>query len=209
MHSKGRGLVRMYVSFGTVGGPIPAPAVGVVGGTIWRIGNFLRGDGRWAHQRPPAPWRAKAPREDGVSIAAIAIAMETNVSISGNGRSCCNTCRWPRRARPAAPAQILVGAQCEVENSVKTSPDRSQKAGFPPSGKCAAPPAEHFPHPHRPPFLLLRCTAWRTATAEVGRGLSIESAPPSTCRRAAVRWQLYWALAFWFLVLLSRHMCGK
>ena len=81
--------MRMSVSFGTVGGPTPAPAVGVVGGTIWRIVNFLRGDGRWAHPWPPAAWRAKSPREDGVSIAAIAIAMETNVCISVYGRSCC------------------------------------------------------------------------------------------------------------------------
>ena len=79
----------MSVSFGTVGGPTPAPAVGVVGGTIWRIVNFLRGDGRWARPWPPAPWRAKAPCEDGVSIASIAIAMETNVCISVYGRSCC------------------------------------------------------------------------------------------------------------------------
>ena len=39
----------MSISFGTVGGPTPAPAVGVVDGTIWRIGNFLSDE-------PPQPF---------------------------------------------------------------------------------------------------------------------------------------------------------
>ena len=83
--------MRMSIGFRTVGGAGPAPAMGVVGGTIWRIVIFLRGDGGPPRPWPPAPWRAKAPCEDGVSIASIAIAMETNVSISVYGRSCCST----------------------------------------------------------------------------------------------------------------------
>ena len=70
---------------------------------------------------------------------------------------------------------ILVGAQCEMGHSAKARSAPKSRV-FAPSGKFAAPPAEHFPHPNKPPILLLQCTAWQTATAEVGRGLCFDSA---------------------------------
>ena len=84
-------------------------------------------------------------------------------------------CHRPHRAWPAAPAEILVGAQCEMGHSAKARSAPKSRV-FAPSGKCAAPPAEHFPHPNKPPIWLMQCTAWQTSTAEVGTGLCFDSA---------------------------------
>ena len=90
-------------------------------------------------------------------------------------------CAAGRVTRPAAPVKILLGGQCEVKNPPSTRADPQEKQGLLSSGKCAAPPAERFPHLQRLLIRLLRCTAPPIETAEGGGGISFDPAtPPAT-----------------------------